>query len=122
MKPTDAELNILQVLWSHGPATVRQVHDALSRDRDVGYTTTLKFMQIMHEKGLLTRQEEGRGHIYTPAVSEAETQQTLLDKLVDTAFRGSASTLVMQALGNRQTSREELDEIKKLLDQLHPDA
>lgn len=117
MKPTDAELGILQVLWAKGPGTVRQVHDELSQDRDIGYTTTLKLMQIMHEKGLLSRNEDARSHIYTAAISEEETQRTMLDRFVETAFRGSASKLVMQVLGQHKASRAELDEIKALLNQ-----
>ena len=117
MKPTDAELEILQVLWAQGPSTVRQIHDELIKTRDVGYTTTLKFMQIMHEKGLLTRIEDARSHVYTAVISEEETQKSLLDRFVDTAFRGSASKLVMQALGQHKASREELDEIRALLNQ-----
>ncbi len=118
MKPTDAELEILHVLWANGPATVRQVNEILGQHRDIGYTTTLKFMQIMHEKGLLTREETARSHIYTAAVTQADTQQTLVDRFVETAFKGSASTLVMQVLGQHKTSPEELAEIRELLDRL----
>lgn len=122
MKPTDAELEILHVLWTNGPSTVRQVHDALSQSRDLGYTTALKLMQIMVEKGLLTREEDARSHTYTAAVSEEVTQQGLVDRFVETAFRGSASKLVMQVLGQHKASREELDEIKLLLDNLDRDS
>ncbi|MDF7816574.1 BlaI/MecI/CopY family transcriptional regulator [Runella sp. MFBS21] len=118
MKPTDSELEILQVLWQQGPCTVRQVNERLSQSRDVGYTTTLKLMQIMYEKGLLTRLEEARSHIYEANVTEQETQTTLLERFVDTAFRGSASKLVMHALGNHKTTSAELDEIRQLLDQI----
>ncbi|MDI9859513.1 BlaI/MecI/CopY family transcriptional regulator [Flectobacillus roseus] len=118
MKPTESELEILQVLWALGQATVRQVNDELNKKREIGYTTTLKLMQIMFEKKLVTRTEEGRYHLYQAAVSEDETQQQLLDIFVDTAFKGSAMKLVMQALGNHQSSAEELDEIKKLIAQL----
>ncbi|MDI9864314.1 BlaI/MecI/CopY family transcriptional regulator [Flectobacillus longus] len=118
MKPTESELEILQVLWALGQATVRQVNDELNKKREIGYTTTLKLMQIMFEKKLVTRTDEGRYHLYQSAVSEDETQQQLLDIFVDTAFKGSAMKLVMQALGNHQTSAEELDEIKKLIAQL----
>lgn len=118
MKPTDSELEILQVLWQEGPCTVRQVNERLAENRDVGYTTTLKLMQIMHEKGLLTRMEEARSHVYEANVSEDETQATLLERFVDTAFRGSASKLVMQALGNHKSTAAEIDEIRKLLDQI----
>ena len=118
IKPTDSELEILAFLWQHGPSTVRQVHDFLAQTKDAGYTTTLKLMQIMQEKGLVSRTEEARSHIYTAQVSEEETQQSLLDRFVETAFRGSAAQLVMQALGNHKTSAEELDEIRNLLDNL----
>ncbi|GAB4056299.1 BlaI/MecI/CopY family transcriptional regulator [Spirosoma litoris] len=122
MKPTDSELEILHVLWTNGPSTVRQVHDTLSQSRDLGYTTALKLMQIMYEKGLLSREEDGRSHTYTAAVSEEDTQRNLVDRFVETAFRGSASKLVMQILGQHKTSREELDEIKNLLSDLNRDA
>jgi BlaI family transcriptional regulator, penicillinase repressor len=118
IKPTDAELEILTYLWSAGSSTVREVHEHLIATRDIGYTTTLKLMQIMHEKGLLSRTEEGRSHIYTAQVSEETTQQNLLDRFVETAFRGSAARLVMQALGNHKTSAQELDEIRELLNNL----
>lgn len=121
MKPTDSELEILQVLWANGPSTVRQVHDKLSQSREIGYTTALKLMQIMHEKGLLTRDEDNRSHTYTAAVDEEATQQSLLDRFVETAFRGSASKLVMQLLGQHKASKEELDEIKTLLNQIDSD-
>lgn len=118
IKPTDSELEILAFLWQNGPSTVRQVHDYLAQTKDAGYTTTLKLMQIMQEKKLLSRTEEERSHIYTAQVSEEETQQSLLGRFVETAFRGSAAQLVMQALGNHQTSAEELEEIRNLLDNL----
>lgn len=115
IKPTESELEILQVLWTLGKASVRQVNDELSKVRDIGYTTTLKLLQIMFDKKLVSRTEEGRYHVYEAAVSEQATQQLLVDKFVDAAFRGSAMKLVMQALGNHQASQEELDEIKKLI-------
>lgn len=118
IKPTDAELEILHLLWELGPSTVRTVNDRLNERRGLGYTTTLKMMQIMHEKGLVQRTEDGRTHLYTAAVSEADTQSRLLRQFVDNAFRGSASKLVLQALGNHQASTEELDEIKALIAQL----
>ena len=118
IKPTDSELEILAYLWQHGPSTVRQVHDHLARTKEAGYTTTLKLMQIMQEKELLSRTEEGRSHIYTALVSEDETQRSLLGRFVETTFRGSAAQLVMQALGNHKTSAEELDEIRRLLDSM----
>ncbi|WP_266366806.1 BlaI/MecI/CopY family transcriptional regulator [Tellurirhabdus rosea] len=117
-KPTESELEILQILWSRGPSTVRQVHDELARSKDSGYTTTLKLMQIMHEKGLLSREEESRSHVYAAAVAEEATRQTLLNRFVETTFRGSAAQLVMQALGNAKTSPEELDEIQRLIAEL----
>jgi BlaI family transcriptional regulator, penicillinase repressor len=116
-KPTEAELEILQVLWEYGPSSVRFVNEQLNaaRNGEVGYTTTLKLMQIMAEKGLVQRDTRQRVHIYEAAVSEAEAQQQLLKKFVDTAFKGSAMKLVMQALGNHSASAEELDSIKALI-------
>ena len=122
MRPTDSELEILHVLWEHGPRTVRQVNDELGQHRDIGYTTTLKLMQIMHEKGLLTRSEEAKSHVYTAALGEQEAQETLIDRFLETTFRGSASALVMQVLGRHKASADELDEIKKLLNNLDNDA
>ncbi|MNE33747.1 Penicillinase repressor [compost metagenome] len=117
-KPTDAELEILQVLWEHGPNTVRFVNEQLNEKKETGYTTTLKLMQIMHGKEMLNRDDSSRTHIYDAAIDEEETQQQLLDKFLDNTFRGSASKLVMQALGNAHTSKEELNQIRELLDQL----
>ncbi len=117
-KPTESELEILQILWRKGAATVRQVNDELSRQKEVGYTTTLKLMQIMHEKNFVTRTEEGRYHIYQAALEEENTQKLLLDRFIDTAFRGSASRMVMQALGNQSVSKDELDEIKAWIETL----
>ncbi|MBX2953289.1 MAG: BlaI/MecI/CopY family transcriptional regulator [Leadbetterella sp.] len=117
-KPTESELEILQILWKKGAATVRQVNDELSRHKEVGYTTTLKLMQIMYEKNLVTRTEEGRYHIYQAAIEEESTQKLLLDRFIDTTFRGSASRMVMQALGNQSVSRDELDEIKAWIETL----
>lgn len=119
MKPTDSELEILQVLWTQGPSTVRQVNEHLSQTKEVGYTTTLKLMQIMHEKGFLSRTEEGRYHVYQALVDEKETQQHLLDRFVDTAFRGSAMKLVMQALGNSKANPQELEELQKLINNMN---
>lgn len=115
-RPTDSELAILQVLWENGASTVRFVNEQLNLEREVGYTTTLKLMQIMAEKGLVSRNTETRTHIYKAALSEREAQRNLLNKFVDTAFRGSAVKLVMQALGNHQTSQEELEAIKALIE------
>lgn len=115
--PTEAELEILRVLWARGPATVREINEALSTEREVGYTTTLKIMQIMAGKGLLHRDESERTHVYTAAVKEADTQKSLMNKLLDSAFGGSAAKLVMQALGSSKATKAELDEIRKFLDE-----
>jgi len=120
-KPTESELEILQVLWANGPSPVRLVNEKLNEEREVGYTTTLKLMQIMAEKGLVNRNTESRTHIYTAAVTEADMQQRLLQKFVDSTFRGSAINLVMQALGSQRTSQEELDEIKALIEKMEKD-
>lgn len=117
-RPTEAELEILQILWEHGPSSVRFVNEKLSEEREVGYTTTLKLMQIMADKGLVQRNTESRTHIYEAAAGEADMQQRLLKRFVDKAFRGSAMKMVMQALGNHETSPEELDEIKALIQRL----
>jgi predicted transcriptional regulator len=115
-RPTDAELAILRVLWDAGPATVRQVHEAMAGDRDTGYTTTLKLMQIMAEKGLVTRDESSRTHVYASRVSRDRTQRQLVNDLIDRAFGGSAAALVLQALSAQPTSEEELGEIRRLID------
>ena len=117
-KPTDAELDILNVLWKKGPSTVREVHEEIQLHKSLGYTTILKQMQIMVEKGLLTRDTSKRTHVFQPAVSQDSTQKGLVSRLMDAAFGGSATKLVMQALGNRKTSAEELDQIRALLDEL----
>ncbi|MBX2893506.1 MAG: BlaI/MecI/CopY family transcriptional regulator [Saprospiraceae bacterium] len=132
-KPTDSELEILHILWEKGPSTVRTVNDLLNERRksnamaarnvakpkeSAGYTTTLKLMQIMFEKGLVSREEDGRTHVYAAAVREEDTQSLLLQQFVDNTFRGSAARLVMQALGSHEASSEELDEIKALIAQL----
>lgn len=115
-RPTDAELAILRVLWERGPSTVRQVHDALGRERPAAYTTALKMLQIMTEKGLVRRDESDRTHIYQARLSEEQTQRQLVRDLLDRAFGGSASKLVMQALATKRASAEELSEIRKLID------
>jgi BlaI family transcriptional regulator, penicillinase repressor len=114
-RPTDAELSILRVLWKRGPSTVRQVHDVLSVDRDFAYTTTLKLLQLMTEKGVAVREEDGRIHLYRAAVAQEETQRHLIRDLVDRAFGGSPSQLVMQALAVKPASADELREIRRLL-------
>lgn len=117
-KPTEAELEILQVIWKHGPSTVRFVNEWLSKQKKVGYTTTLKIMQIMADKKILSRDTGGRTHIYKVAVSQQKTQQQLIDKLMTTAFGGSAMKLVMQALGTKKSTPAELNEIRAFIDQL----
>jgi BlaI family transcriptional regulator, penicillinase repressor len=121
-RPTDAELAILRVLWHRGPSTVRQVMDELNRVQPTGYTTALKMLQIMTEKGLVQREEEGRLHVYESVRTEAETQRQLLSDLLDRAFDGSARQLVLQALAAKPAAPEELAEIRQLLDQLEGDA
>jgi predicted transcriptional regulator len=116
-RPTDAELAILRVLWNRGPSTVRQVFEVLSEERDLGYTTALKMLQIMAEKGLVQRDASGRVHIFSASQTQSQTQRSLLDDLLDKAFGGSSLSLVMQALATRKASRKELSEIRKLLDQ-----
>ncbi len=118
MKPTESELEILQVIWQKNGATVREVNDLLNDQREVGYTTTLKMMQLMLEKGMLSRTEDNRSHRYNAAITESETQNLLLNKFVDSTFRGSAMKLVMQALGNHDTTKAELEELKKLIENL----
>jgi predicted transcriptional regulator len=118
IKPTESELEILQLLWKYGPRSVRELNDDLNKFKPVGYTTTLKILQIMAEKGLVTRIKDGRNHIYTAAVEQKAAQQQLLDKLLQGVFGGSAMKLVMQALGNHTASDEELDEIKNYIDKL----
>ena len=117
-RPTDAELAILGVLWQRGPSTVRDVHEELNRDGTTGYTTILKLLQIMTEKGLVVRDETQRAHIYEARYSEQKTQRQLLGDLADRAFGGSAAKLVMQALSGRKTSAEELAAIRELLERL----
>ncbi len=115
-RPTEAELQILRVLWERGPSTVRQVHEALAA-RETGYTTTLKLMQIMADKGLVTRDESSRTHIYAPLASRESTQRQLVTDLVTRAFGGSAAELVLRALSSHTASDDELAEIRKLIDQ-----
>src|ERR1043166_2990359 len=117
-RPTDAELAILRVLWERGPSSVRDVHDALSREQTTGYTTVLKLLQIMTEKGLVVRDESQRAHIYESRYSEQRTQRQLLADLMERAFGGSPAKLVMQALASKRTSVEELDAIREILDRM----
>jgi predicted transcriptional regulator len=117
-RPTDAELAILRVLWERGPATVRDVHEALRESQGSGYTTVLKLLQIMTEKGLVERDESERAHVYVAKLSQRHTQRQLLGDLVDRAFGGSSGKLVLQALAGRKTPPEELQQIRELLDEL----
>jgi BlaI family penicillinase repressor len=117
-EPTKSELEILQVLWDKGPLTVRETNNELIKQREVNYTTTLKQMQIMADKGMLSRNESQMKHIYRAAVEEQKIKAHLLDKFVDTTYKGSASKLVMQLLGNKSTSQEELREIKNMIKKL----
>lgn len=116
-RPTDAELAILRVLWERGPSTVRQVHEAMTAERPTGYTTTLKLLQIMAEKGLVRRDETDRTHVYEPRVGEEQTQRQLTQDLLDRAFGGSAMKLVMQALSSRKATAEELAQIRQLIEE-----
>ncbi|REL31496.1 BlaI/MecI/CopY family transcriptional regulator [Thalassotalea euphylliae] len=117
IKPTEAELTLLNVLWKIGPATVRQIHEAVSETQKTGYTTVLKILQIMHEKTLVIRDESNRAHVYAAANSETQTQSSLIKDLISKAFGGSTSKLVMRAL-NESTSKQEIEDIRQLLDNL----
>ena len=117
-QPTEAELAILSVLWDKGPCTVREVNEVMNEEKPTGYTTTLKFMQIMAEKGLLLRDDSPFRHIYKPAISEEKTQKQVLNRLADRAFAGSAGRLVMRALSAKKISPKELTEIRKIVDRM----
>ena len=126
IQPTESELAILQILWTQGPCPVREVNDQLNASRaagqkEIGYTTTLKIMQLMLDKGLVDRNTAMRTHIYRAAVAENAIRKNLLNRFVDTAFRGSAMDLVMQALGNEDTSQEELNELKAFIKKIEED-
>ena len=116
--PTERELAILAVLWEKGPSSVRQIHEALYPESETGYTTTLKLMQIMAAKGSLVRDDDGRRHIYKPAVSEERTQKKLVGDLLDKVFAGSAEKLVMRALSAKKVSPKELKRIRQMLDEM----
>jgi predicted transcriptional regulator len=122
IKTTEKELEILQIVWDKVEVSVKDVHEALGGDDVNGYTTILKFMQIMHEKGLVTRQKSGKLHVYKAVPSQENTRQQLVDKMISTVFQGSASQLVMSALGNSNSSKEELREIKEYLEKLEGGA
>ena len=117
-KPTESEMAILQVLWEKGPSTVREIHDILSHTKETGYTTTLKLMQIMNEKGLLNRNDNSKTHIYTSAVKKESIQKQAVNKIINGLFKGSPAKLVMHALGNHRASKEEILEIKKYLNEM----
>lgn len=117
-KPTEKELEILQIIWKKGAAAVRDVHESMGGEQQNGYTTILKLMQIMHEKGLVTRQKSGKLHLYKAVATQEHTRQFILDKMIHTVFQGSAMQLVMSALGNKKSSKEELSEIKRYLEKL----
>jgi predicted transcriptional regulator len=121
-RPTESELEILKVLWERGPSTVRDVHEELSTHKPTGYTTVLKLMQIMMEKGLVRRDEEQRAHVYEARLPQEQTQNQLLGDLVERVFDGSAAKLVMQALSGRKTSRQELDQIREFLDEIEKEG
>lgn len=121
-KPTESELEILSILWNKGPSTVREVNNVMSREKSVGYTTTLKLMQIMAEKGMVERVMEGRTHIYHALARQEDAQVRMLDRILETAFGGSASKLVLHALGNHKTSGDELRKIKELISKLEGGA
>ena len=118
VKPTESELSILRVLWDRGDSTVREVHEILSEHKDAGYTTTLKLMQIMFEKGIVKRDDSSKTHIYRANISKENTQQQLVGKMINSLFGGSSTQLVMQALGNHVPNKAELEEIQQLLDNL----
>ena len=120
-KPTEKELEILQILWQSGPTAVKEVHEALGGDVNNGYTTILKLMQIMHEKGLVARKKSGKLHLYEALASREHTRQFMVGKMIDTVFQGSAMQLVISALGNTRSSKEELSEIRRYLEKLEGD-
>lgn len=118
VKPTDSELEILQILWQQGPSSVREVNEILNKKRETGYTTTLKIMQIMTEKGILIRDTSIKTHIYKPLIPESETKNRLLHDFINSTFYGSAMNLVIQALGNSKASPAELDALKQYIENL----
>jgi len=117
-RPTDSEIEILGVLWEHGPCTVRQVHDHLNRSRKTGYTTVLKLMQIMFEKRILTRDERQRSHVYRPKQREESTQKKLVSDLVSRAFGGSTEKLVLRALSAKKATPKQIEQIRRMLDDI----
>lgn len=118
VRPTDAELEILRVLWQRGPSTVREVQEALEESKETGYTTALKLLQIMTEKGLVVRDERQRAHVYSAGLAQEQTQRQMLGDMLEKVFDGSATKLVMQALAARRASPEELAEIRRMIDEV----
>ncbi|OGE84855.1 MAG: transcriptional regulator [Candidatus Delongbacteria bacterium GWF2_40_14] len=118
MKPTASELDILQILWQNGNMTVKEINEEINKVKETGYTTTLKLMQIMHEKGLLSREQNGRSHVYKASIKEDDTKSSLLKNFIQSTFNGSTANLVMQALGDHKTTREELEMIRELLNDI----
>ncbi|TWR25031.1 BlaI/MecI/CopY family transcriptional regulator [Mucilaginibacter achroorhodeus] len=116
LKPTESELEILQIIWRRGQCSVRDVHNELAANKEVGYTTTLKLMQIMHDKGLVERDTTSKTHLYKALISREQAQQGALDKILSTVFKGSTADLVIQALGQHRASKDEIDAIKNFLD------
>lgn len=117
-KPTESELEILKILWEKGSCNVKQINEELNKTKETGYTTTLKLMQIMFEKGILSREKESRTHIYTAEIKKEDTQNLMMNKLVDNLFGGSAMNLVMRALSNKKTTKDELEKIKGLIEEM----
>lgn len=117
LKPTESELEVLQVIWEKEPCTVRDVHEELVKSKDVGYTSTLKLMQIMFDKGLVARDTSARSHLYTALITREQAQTTAINKIIDTVFNGSSTSLIIKALGQHFSSRKELDVIKDYLKQ-----
>jgi len=118
IKPTESELEILQIIWEKGQCSVRDVHEVLEKTKDAGYTTTLKLMQIMHDKGLVERDTTAKTHLYKALITREQAQHTAVNKILSTVFNGSSSQLIMQVLSNQQSSKEELDMIKEYLNKL----
>lgn len=118
VKPTEKELEILQVLWEKGPSSVKEVHNILGGNQKNGYTTVLKFLQIMFEKEIVSRQKNGKQHVYKAIATKENTKQQMVDKIINTVFEGSASQLILSALGNNKSSKEELNEIRRYIDHL----
>src|SRR5690348_8784047 len=118
IKPTESELEILNILWAKGPSTVREIHEVLEQNKEAGYTTSLKLLQIMHEKGLVSRDTSSKTHIYTAAIPQNKVQGQLVKRFIDNVFNGSASQLVMQALGTHKADAAELEKIREYLDKM----